>query len=199
MALEFKDLGKLKWYYQALLVAAICGGALAAVWYYYLTPIQVTIEQDTQKVNELRALVAKSEARQKELALMKQQLVELQAQLDAQKKRLPLERETDQIFRSVQAQAELSGLRVSRVTPRPVNPTEVYDEVPYELEVTGTFHNVGTFLDRIRQMDRIVNIGGMQFQSRASEGDLAFTSSVGARYTATTFVYKEEQPAPAAK
>jgi hypothetical protein len=48
-------------------------------------------------------------------------------------------------------------------------------------------------------MDRIVNIGGMQFQSRASEGDLAFTSSVGARYTATTFVYKEEQPAPAAK
>ena len=130
---------------------------------------------------------------------MKQQLVELQAQLDAQKKRLPLERETDQIFRSVQAQAELSGLRVSRVTPRPVNPTEVYDEVPYELEVVGTYHNVGTFLDRIRQMDRIVNIGGMQFQSRASEGDLAFTSSVGARYTATTFVYKEEQPAPAAK
>ena len=175
MALEFKDLGKVKWYYQALLVAAICGGALAAVWYYYLTPIQVTIEQDTQKVNELRALVAKSEARQKELALMKQQLVELQAQ------------------------AELSGLRVSRVTPRPVNPTDVYDEVPYELEVVGTYHNVGTFLDRIRQMDRIVNIGGMQFQSRASEGDLAFTSSVGARYTATTFVYKEEQPAPAAK
>ena len=33
MALDFKDLAKLKWYYQALIVVAICGGGLFALWY----------------------------------------------------------------------------------------------------------------------------------------------------------------------
>jgi type IV pilus assembly protein PilO len=195
MALDFKDLGKLKWYYQVLLVAGISGALLAGFWYWYLTPIEEDIQAKTAKVEELRALVAKSEARQKELAKIKKETMELQDKLEMLKAVLPLEKETDQIFRAVQLQAAASGLRVSRVAPRSTIDHEAYTEYPIDLEVTGTFHNVGAFLDRIRQLPRIVNISGLRLQSKASEGEAAFTSSVGATYTATTFVYKEE-PAP---
>jgi type IV pilus assembly protein PilO len=75
---------------------------------------------------------------------------------------------------------------------------EGYTEYPIDLEVTGTYHNVGAFLDRIRQLPRIVNINGLRLQGRASEGELAFSSSVGATYTATTYVYKEEPAIPTA-
>src|SRR5262249_45831625 len=130
--------------------------------------------------------------RQKELEQIKKESVELQAKLEMLKAVLPLEKETDQIFRAVQLQAEGSGLKVSRVAPRATIDHEAYTEYPIDLEVTGTYHNVGAFLDRIRKLPRIVNIGGLRLQGRASEGDLAFTSSVGATYTATTFVYKDE-------
>ena len=196
MALEFKDLAKLKWYYQLLLVVVICGSLFGGFWYQYLSPMQTDVQAKTAKVGELLTIVAKSEARQKELENIKKEALELQDKLEMLKAVLPLEKETDQIFRAVQLQAAASGLRVSRVAPRATIDHEAYTEYPIDLEVTGTYHNVGAFLDRIRQLPRIVNISGLRLQGRASEGEAAFTSSVGATYTATTFVYKEEPPAP---
>ena len=202
MALEFKDLMKLKWYYQVLIVAGTCGALLAGVWYQFLTPMDADIQTKTMQLDELQKTIAKSLAQQKQLAQIKKDALELQAKLDMLKTVLQLDKETDQIFRSVQQLATLSGLRVSRVAPRGTIDHDVYTEYPIDLEIVGTYHNVGNFLDRIRQLPRIVNIGGLKLQSRASEGDAAFTSSVGATYTATTFVYNDApnaSAAPAAK
>ena len=195
MALEFT---KLKLFQQVLIVGAICGGLLAAFWYQFLTPMQAEIEGKKARVGELQALVAKSEARQLELQKIKKEALQLQDRLEMLKAVLPLEKETDQLFRAVQRTASVSGLKVSRVAPRATVDHDVYTEYPIDLDVTGTYHNVGMFLDRIRQLPRIVNIGGLRLLGRASEGELAFTSSVNATYTATTFVYKEESAVPTA-
>lgn len=199
MAVDFKDLAKLKWYYQVLITVVVCGGLLALFWNYYLTPIQQDIQAKTGQVEELQKTIAKSLQQQKELEKIKKDAMDLQAKLDMLKMVLPLEKETDQIFRSVQQEAMASGLRVTRVAPRPTPiDHEVYLEYPIDLEIVGTYHNVGNFLDRIRQLPRIVYISALRLQGRAAEGEGAFSSSVGATYTATTFVYKEEGVASAA-
>jgi len=198
MEIGFKGLSNLSSVKQVLLVAVVCGALLAGFWYQFLSPIQTDIQNKTAKVNELKALVAKSEAQEKELQKIKLEAMELQAKLDMLKLALPLEKETDQIFRAVQLQAGVAGLKVSRVAPKATIDHEVYTEYPIDLEVTGTYHSVGMFLDKIRQLPRIVNVGGLRLSSKASEGELAFTSSVNAVYTATTFVYKDEPIATAA-
>src|SRR5262245_1159722 len=146
MALEFKDLAKLKWYYQVLLVAGICGALLGLFWYQYLTPLDTEIQGKKGRVAELLTVVAKSEAQQKELAKIKKEAMDLQEKLEKLKSVLPLEKETDQIFRAVQLQASASGLSVSRVAPRATIDHEAYTEYPIDLDVTGTYHNVGAFL-----------------------------------------------------
>jgi Tfp pilus assembly protein PilO len=60
------------------------------------------------------------------------------------------------------------------------------------MEIVGTFHNLGRYLDKIRLLPRIVNISNMKIQSRATDGLGGTQATVGATYTATTFVYKEE-------
>jgi len=192
MALDFKDITKLRWYYQVLLVAGICGGLLTVFWYQYLTPISDDIQNRTKMLTELQATIAKSVQQEKQLAQLKKDAQELQARLDMLKTILPQEKETDQIFRSVQQQATTSALRILRVAPRPTIDHEVYTEWPIDMEVTGTFHNVGAFLDKIRQLPRIVNITALRVNVKNAEGEQAFTSSIGATYVATTFVYKEE-------
>lgn len=202
MALDFKDMAKLKWYYQVLIVAGVCGGLFGLFWYEYLQDIQQQIVTKTTQVQELQKTIAKSQLQEKELEKIKKDAIDLQAKLEMLKMVLPQEKETDEIFRDVQKLATTSGLQVSRVTPRNTVDHDVYTEYPIDLDVTGTFHNVGAFLDRIRQLPRIVSIGGLKLQGRASQGEAAFTSSVGATYTATTFVYKDEpitSTAPAAK
>ena len=72
MAVDFKDLAKLKWYYQVVITAVICGGLLAGVWYQFLTPIQQDIQTKTAQIDELQKTIAKSLQQQKELAKIKQ-------------------------------------------------------------------------------------------------------------------------------
>jgi type IV pilus assembly protein PilO len=198
MALDVKDLSKLKWYYQVVIVAGVCGGLLALFWYEYLQDIQQQIQTKTTQIQELNKTIAKSREQEKDLEKIKKDAIDLQAKLDMLKMVLPQEKETDEIFRDVQRLATNSGLQVSKVTPRPTIDHEVYTEYPIDLDVTGTFHNVGTFLDRIRQLPRIVSIGGLRLQGKASQGDAAFSASVGSIYTATTYVYKDEPIASAA-
>ena len=193
MAVDFKDFQKLKWYYQITIVAAVCGGLLGLVWYQFLSPMQVSADERNVELTKLEAQIAQSLQQQKVFAQFKKESEDLQVRLEELKKVLPLEKETDEILRQVQQSASTSALRIIRVAPKPLIDHEVYTEWPIDMEVVGTYHNMGTYLDKIRQLPRIVNISNLRISSRASEGELAFSSSVGVTYSATTFVYKQEE------
>jgi type IV pilus assembly protein PilO len=197
MAADLKSFQKLPWFRQVLAVVAVCAGLLGLVWYQYISPMEEEIAQKTPELATLQAKIAKSLEQLKVLAEFKKQTAELEARLRALTAILPLEKETDDLLRQVQQSAGASGLRIMRVVPRPIIDHDVYTEWPIDMEVMGTYHNIGMYLDRIRQLPRIVNISGLKVQSRASTGDAAFTASVGATYTATTFVYRGEQVATA--
>jgi len=192
VASNARDFSKLQWYVQVLIVAGICGVLLGLVWYQYLSPIKVSIEAKQAELEVVKAQVAKSQQEERVFAKFKAESADLQDKLDKLKSVLPLEKETDQILRQVQSSASTSALRIIRVVSRPTIDHDVYTEWPIEMEVVGTFHNLGTYLDKIRLLPRIVNIGNIKIQSRASEGPISGTGSVGVTYTATTFVYKEE-------
>ena len=183
---------RLAWYYQALIVVAFAGGSLALFWYMYLTPIQTDIDAKESQLADLRQQVAAAIQRQQVLEEIKAESIVLQERLDDLKSVLPLERETDSILRQVQQAATDSSLRILRVSPRAIVDHEVYSEWPIDMQVQATYHNMALFLDRIRQLPRIVNISGLQM----SAGGDGVTTTIGATYTATTFVYREEDPPP---
>jgi len=192
MASSLKGFEKLAWYYQGLVVAGFCGLLLGLFWYQYLSPMKVTIVEKQTEVSKLQAQVAKSQEEERRFAQFKADSEKLEAQLETLKGILPQEKETDQILRQAQRAAETSELRIIRLGPRATIDHDVYTEWPIDMEIIGTYHNIGTFLDKIRLLPRIVNISGMKIQSRASGGPANITATVGATYTATTFVYKEE-------
>jgi type IV pilus assembly protein PilO len=192
VASGIKDFSKLQWYYQVLAVAAFCGLMLGLVWYQYLSPIQVSIEGKRTELDVVKAQVLKSQAEERAFAKFKAESSALQEQLDRLKSVLPLEKETDQILRQVQSSASSSALRIIRVVSKATIDHDVYTEWPIEMEIVGTFHNLGRYLDKIRLLPRIVNVSNMKIQSRATEGPGGTLATVGATYTATTFVYKEE-------
>jgi type IV pilus assembly protein PilO len=177
-----------------LIVAGFCGLLLGLAWYYYLSPIKVAIEGKRTELAEVKAQVEKSQQLERSYAKFKADSAALEEQLNKLKSVLPLEKETDQILRQVQSSASTSALRILRVVSRATIDHDVYTEWPIEMEIVGTFHNLGRYLDKIRLLPRIVNIGNMKIQSRASDGPGGTPATIGATYTATTFVYKEEAP-----
>ena len=192
MAIQFSDFQRLAWYYQALIVVALAGGGLALFWYTTLTPIQTDVDAKESQLVDLTEQVAAAVERQRALAQIKAESIELQKRLDDLKTVLPLERETDNLLRQVQQAATDSSLRLLRVAPRAIVDREIYSEWPIDMQVEATYHNLALFLDRIRQLPRIVNITGLQMSS----GGDGVTTTISATYTATTFVYREEDPPP---
>jgi type IV pilus assembly protein PilO len=189
---DFKNFQKLHWYFQVLIVAGVCAGGLGLMWYQYLSPIQDEIKTKNDEYGQLQTQIAKSMRQAAEFEKLKKETEALQVELDSLKRILPLEKETDQLLRQAQASASSSSLRILRVTPKPIIDHEVYTEWPIDMEVVGTYHNLGAFLDKIRQLPRIVNISGLKVRGRNAEGEVAYTASVGVIYTATTFVYREQ-------
>jgi type IV pilus assembly protein PilO len=193
---------KLKWYVQVLVVAGVCGGLLGGVWYWFLAPVQAEIDVQTKKLADLQANVDKSLRQKAVFEQFKKEAEVLQARLEQLKMVLPQDRETDQILKQVQSSASGSGLQIKSGVSRPPVDHEVYTEYPLDMEVIGTYHSLGDFLEKIRRLDRIVNIDRLKIESRATEGSsTAFTASVGANYQAKTYVYRDEvvDKAPAAK
>lgn len=184
--------GKLQWYVQVLIVAAVCGGALGGVWYMWLSPIQVVIADQEKKLAEITAKVDKSKIQRDNLAKFKKETESLQAQLEDLKKVLPQDKEIKQFFTQLQQSAQASGLKIQKGTSKPTIDREVYTEWPLEMEVIGTFHTLGEYFEKIRLLNRIVNIGKLRINTRAADGEESYTASIGATYEATTFVYREE-------
>ena len=190
---DFSDFNRLAWYYQGLIVIGVAGGLLALVWWQVLTPLQAEVDTKQGQLDQLNQEILVAVQRQQQLAQIKADAALLQEQLDGLKSILPLGRETADVLRQVERAARDSSLVVLRVAPRAEVDHDVYSEWPLDMQVRATYHNMGRFLDRIRELDRIVNITGL---SMSSTGD-GVTISVQANYTATTFVYKEEEPPPA--
>src|SRR5262245_9752123 len=155
MAADTKSFSKLKWHYQILLVASLSGGLLALAWYYYLAPIQDQITAKKGQVQDLESQVARSNAQKLIFEKFKAETEELGKKLEVLKSILPLEKETDQILRTIQAGVATSGLRPIRYNLRSTIDHDVYTEWPWDMEIIGTYHNIERFLDKIRQLPRI--------------------------------------------
>ena len=56
-----------------------------------------------------------------------------------------------------------------------MQPRTFYQEWPINVDVEGTYHNLGLFFDRVGRLSRLVNVGNLQGQdartSRAFEHD----------------------------
>jgi len=90
-------------------------------------------------------------------------------QLDKQLKfaltRLPDEKEIPELLSSISNLARDSGLDILVFRQSPEGYQEFYAEVPVEMQVRGSYHQVAQFLDRVGKLDRIVNVSNIVVKS----------------------------------
>ena len=183
--------GKLKWHVQVLIVLVVCGGALGGAWYYLLAPISEEIKTKEQQAVTLQTQVDKMRALEARYEQFKKETEILAKRLDELKTILPQDKEIEQILSLVQQSARDAGLKIERGISKPVQERDVFTEWPMEMQVLGTYHNLGEFLEKLRAMPRIVNVGKLRVEGRASKNEEGSPTTIGASYEATTFVYRE--------
>ncbi len=137
---------------------------------------QSTLEEKRLKVN------AKAEEEQKIKAL--------QADVKRAEARLPEGREIADLLSNIAASARAVGLDLTLFRQKPEAYSEFYADVPVQMEMRGTYHELAAFMDRVKRLDRIVNVSDIALKKPRVEGDVVLLE---ASCTATTFRFLDEQ------
>ena len=137
---------------------------------------QATLEQKRVKVN----------ARAEE----EKRIRDLQADVKRAEARLPEGREIADLLSNIAASARAAGLDLTLFRQKPETYSEFYADVPVQMEMRGTYHELAAFMDRVKRLDRIVNVSDIQLRQPRVEGDVVLLT---ASCTATTFRFLDEQ------
>lgn len=111
------------------------------------------------------------------LNLYKEQLAEMKATFGALLRQLPEKTDVESLIVDVSQTALANGLEVKKFQPSSEIKKSFYAELPIALQVTGTFHELATFISGVAALPRIVTIHNMQLVPVAKKkGDDDFSS-----------------------
>ena len=115
---------------------------------------------------------------------------DLQADVKRAEARLPEGREIADLLSNIAASARAVGLDLTLFRQKPETYSEFYADVPVQMEMRGTYHELAAFMDRVKRLDRIVNVADIQLRMPRIENDVVL---LNASCTATTFRFLDEQ------
>jgi type IV pilus assembly protein PilO len=188
------SLTKLPWYGQIGAFAVLSALAVFGFYKFYVADVQTDIDARQTRLNTLRSDINKGLATAQKLPEFQAQVKELELRLEALRQVLPEQKDVADVLRRMQTLANQSNLTIRTYAPQPVAKKQLYSEVPYKLQVEGTYHNLGFFLDRISKFPRIINVSDVKITATPKQDA---NTTITAECVATTFVLLEN-PLPAA-
>jgi len=190
MALKL-DFGKLPWHAQLGIFVVLGLAGVGAFWYFYAAPAESKLVTKRAEVAKLQGAIKAGLATAKRLPEFRREVTVLEAQLERLRAVLPEEQDVADLLRRVQAMATQSNLKIRGFTPAAITRREMHAEWPIGLKLEGSYHDLGTFLERVSKFPRIINVGAMHIAARPSQ---TATATVTAECTAMTFVLVKDAP-----
>ena len=174
---------------KAALVGVVVLIAAIFDWQYWYGPERRALTQLSTQTSALRAELDTKRSKANARASAERELRDLAAELRRAEARLPDQREIADLLSSVAGSARGVGLDIVLFRQKPEVPHDFYAEVPVEMQMRGTYHDVALFLDRVKRLDRIVNVSDMQLKKPRVEGERVILEG---SCTATTFRFLDE-------
>lgn len=165
--------------------------AVGAVLYGYAAclakPLRQDIADSQSKVDVLRGKLNVTRARAQQLGQLQQEMANLQVELADLEKQLPKTRELPALLRVLAHRAEGYGITVGTFSPQKPVAKGLYDEIPYNLSITASYHSLARFLVEMGKGDRLFAARNLALTAGASKTDPAKT--VDATFQLIAFQY----------
>jgi type IV pilus assembly protein PilO len=188
------SLNKLPWYGQIGVFLLLALAGVGVFWNWYADGKQTAIDGREAELARIRADIDRGLATARRLPEFRKEVAELETQLERLRAVLPEEQDVGDLLNRVNAMATQSNLTIRGFTPAAVAQKQLHAEWPIGLQLEGTYHDLGAFLERVSKFPRIINVAGIKIRSRENQVGRA---TITAECTATTFVLVEPAPASA--
>ena len=185
------SLSKMPWYGQLGAFVLLSAAGAGVFWHFYAKPAQESIDLREAQLAKIQAEIQRGLGTARRLPEFRRQVSDLEVQLERLRPVLPSEKDVADLLRRIQGMATQSNLTIRGFAPQAVATRQMYAEWPIGLQIEGTYHDLGSFLERVSKFPRIINVTGIHIKGKDAKDAGTSVHSISAECTATTFVLIE--------
>lgn len=154
----FEKVEKIKMPIRILILVGTLVLLIAAFVFLVYKPKTEQINQSRDEVAKLKMEIARVKIRAKNLKKVEAEEKLVNAQFAEALKLLPNKKEIPTLLRTITQLGKDSNLEFRLFQPKKEKPQTFYYQLPVAMQVSGNYHDVAMFFDKVGHMKRIVNI-----------------------------------------
>ncbi len=131
-------------------------------WYFFIQPEDETLVAAQNQEQQLRQTYTKKVTQAVNLDALKKQLEQVQQYVTQLEKQLPGKAEMDALLSDINQAGLGRSLQFELFKPGVSTPKEYYAELPIQIKITGSYHDMGLFAGDLANLPRIVTLNDVQ-------------------------------------
>jgi len=147
---------------------AVVSGLLVAVaagyWYMSYQPAQAQRGELVLRSQELQRELNNARSVANNLPAFKAEVAELERDLDLALKQLPNRKQFEDLLQDISTAGKKVGVSIKSIDRNKEVERDFYAEVPFKLEIEGTYHDLARFFEMVATLPRIVNVGALEIK-----------------------------------
>jgi len=182
----------------AVFIALLVGTVAAAWWFDWSDQVALLEQREAEEV-ELREQWTSKKRQAVNLDEYKRQLEETDRQFGALLKQLPNRAEMDSLLSDINQAGLGRGLQFELFKPGSDVVRDFYAEMPINVRILGTYHDLGAFASDVARMPRIVTLNDIAIDGQAQGALKLEAKAITYRYLDEEELAQQQQQANAAK
>lgn len=193
--IDFKNAGNLPLPVKGVLLLGLLLVLIGLGYWFLWKPASAELENARAKEAELRNVFLDKKKQSINLELYKEQMVEIERTFGALLKQLPDRSQMDGLLTDINQAGLARGLEFELFKPGQEVIGDFYAEMPIEIKVIGSYHDLGAFASDISKLSRIVTLNDLGISNLAGDkkgkanGEPADSSRLVMEAVAKTYRY----------
>ncbi|WP_207060596.1 type 4a pilus biogenesis protein PilO [Motiliproteus sp. SC1-56] len=169
-------------FFLIVFVAVSAGG-----YHFYIKDLQTRLEQEIAKEPDLKRQYQSKAFQVANLEALKKQMADVEETFAELLKQLPTDTEVPGLLEDITEIGQNSGLSFDVISLAPEKKVKFYIELPINIQVKGSYHQLGEFVSGVAALPRIVTLHDFSIRPISQAGDLSMTIA------ARTYRYDDTQ------
>jgi type IV pilus assembly protein PilO len=179
--LDFNNVGSWPAAVKAIAGVILFVAVLGLGYYFHLQDLQVQLESQQAQENVLKEQFSSKAYQAANLDAYKEQMQEMEISFGALLKQLPSDTEVPGLLEDITRTGLGSGLEFEEIKLLPEAAQQFYIELPIQIKVVGTYHDLATFVSGVASLPRIVTLHDFELVPAEVDGITTLRMSILAK------------------
>ena len=187
---KLEQLAKVPKSIRLAVVCSMLAVMAGAYWYLSYQPAQEARHALVVQAQELQRSLNNARSVANNVPGFKAEVAGLERDLDLALKQLPNRKQFEDLLQDISTAGKKVGVAIKSIDRNQEVKRDFYAEVPFKIEIEGSYHDLARFFEMVAALPRIVNVGALEIKI-ASENRTATRLKVSGKATTFRFLSGE--------